>query len=149
MIRRHLTDIAAERVRLFRFAIVGGSGVVVNAGVFEGVYWLARSMDTSHQINLAAIFGFMVSFCTNFLLNNYWTWGDRSANAQMTFLSRLLAYFTVAGSALLVQLTVLNLLSDMMAPRWANIIGIGAGTIVNFTINHLWAFRSGEASTHE
>ena len=71
MIKRHLSEITAERMRLIRFAIVGGSGVLVNAGVFEAVFWLARGMETSHQINLAAVFGFMVSFCSNFLLNNY------------------------------------------------------------------------------
>ena len=149
MIKRHLADIARERARLIRFAVVGGSGVLVNAGVFEAVFWMAQGLQSTHQINLAALLGFFVSFCSNFLLNNYWTWADKNASARMCFMSRLLAYFTVAGSALLVQLVVLNTLSSFMEPRWANIVGIGAGTVVNFSINHLWTFRSDRGPDHE
>ena len=144
MIRRQLMEIVKERIRLIRFAIVGGSGVLVNAGIFELSYALLETqVSESVRMNTSALLGFAVSFTTNFLANNFWTWGDRQQEAQLTFSRRFAAYFAVAGSALIVQLVVLNLLSSLMEPRWANIIGIGAGTIVNFTINHLWTFRTG------
>ena len=148
MIRRQLIELAKERIRLMRFAVVGASGVLVNAGVFELSYaLLEHQVSESIRMNTSALFGFAVSFTTNFLANNFWTWGDRQEEAQLSFSKRFAAYFAVAGSALVVQLAVLNLLSSAMEPRWANILGIGAGTIVNFTINHLWTFRAGSVSS--
>ena len=138
---RQLSTLVAERMRFIRFAVVGGSGVIVNMVFFEALLWLLQPMVSEMiRVNAAAVGGFAISFCSNFLLNHYWTWGDRTRESGIPVRQRFLSYFAVASSALLVQITVLNLLSDLITPRFANVLGIGAGTIINFAVNHFWTF---------
>lgn len=145
MIHRHLQTLLQKEQRVVRFALVGGSGVIVNMALFEGAIALGEGQFRGDiLVNLAAIVGFTFSCFSNFLFNNFWTWGDRRDAAQMPFFRRMLAYYTVAGSALLVQLFALNLFRAEIGPFWANLVGIGAGTIVNFVINHFWTFRNKE-----
>ena len=138
---RQLSSLLAERIRFIRFALVGGSGVLVNILIFEVLLWVLEGISSRFlQVNMAAIGGFALSFCSNFILNHYWTWGDRTQDSGVPVSKRFLSYFTVACSALLVQIVVLNILSEALLPRYANILGIGAGTVINFAVNHFWTF---------
>ena len=70
IIRRvHLgTREPANWVQLFHFAVVGGSGYVVNLIVFS---LLTGLTDVNHL--LAAVGAFVVAVTNNFLLNRHWT----------------------------------------------------------------------------
>ena len=146
----------SQTTRLLRFCAVGGSGVVVNMVVFSGVLaalpeatpaWLAH--------NTAAVLGFGVSCLGNFILNDFGTWGDRRQSSEMGLVRRIASYFLVAIGALVIQLLVLNATTGVLeqslpaqhaswGPYLANLFGIGAGTVVNFVLNHLWTFRKRE-----
>jgi len=135
-----------DRVRFIRFCAVGASGVVVNLGVFTlfQVVLLANLVpgdDT--RFLLANVSGVAVSIFTNFLLNDFWTWGDREKRGHAHFWSRLSKFYVVSSAAAAVQVGVAWLVRSQfgMMDQLAVLIGIGVATVINFTANHFWTFR--------
>lgn len=138
-----------------KFAIVGGSGVVVNMAIFHLCYHLVfvgMSMTPRHSLSNAV--GVLVSIFTNFLLNDSWTWGDRIKGQRRQWFKRLGKYYLMCAAAGLVQLGVahvantylldsmnLRLLGFDLAPSLAVGLGIVAGIAINFPVSHLWAFK--------
>ena len=89
---------------------------------------------------LSSALGIVVSVFTNFVLNDLWTWGDRSKGS---WFSRLARYYLVSTLAGLLQFGCamgLRFLLDLNL-YLAQIAGIGLGTVVNYVANNLWTFR--------
>lgn len=136
--------------RLIKFGIVGGSGVLVNMGIF---YILNEFFLIDYSIS--GIIAIELSIINNFSWNHLWTWRDRKTEKTKTvvllgfssrwnsFLLRLVKYHMVAGISGLVNYGVLRLLVDGLV--WnkylSNLIGIGMAMAINFIINHKWTFR--------
>ena len=124
--------------RLIKFGIVGGSGVIVNQGVFMLLSLTTLGVATRSPI---AIFTAMTS---NFLLNNFWTWNDRSTSRKRDFSLRYLKFFISSGATALL-FNYLPLLYMVNKLSWneniSNIIGIGVASIANYFISHFWTFR--------
>lgn len=147
---------AASLLRLARFAVVGGSGVLVNVVVFQAVLFLLRGVveATATAIPFANMAGIAVSIFTNFLLNDGWTWGDRLKGDRGQWWMRLARYYVSASLAAGVQLLVTSLshawlwaglLPDWnglaVAPNVALLTGIACGMGINFYAAHKWAFK--------
>jgi len=80
--------------RFVRFGIVGGSGVLVNLGIYA---LLTRFLDLGQTLTgLYACYAFSVeiSIITNFLLNDFWTFADRRGKAG--FWTRALRFHLVS-----------------------------------------------------
>lgn len=148
--------------RLVKFGVVGGSGVVVNLGVFWIFFTLlsgsALEEGTRHTLSNGA--GVLVSIFTNFLLNDSWTWGDRIKGERQDWLKRLVRYYISCSMAAGIQILTahlaysmlladlkLALLGHELGPSLAVLIGIACGIAINFPISHLWAFK--DAKTRE
>ena len=118
---------------LGKFSLVGISGIFVNQGlltVFVSVF--------SWDVSLAGIVAIELSILSNFFLNNFWTWKDKR---ESSFFSRLWRYHAVTLiSGGLNYLILIGLTYFGLYYFYANLIGIGAGTIVNFIFNHYWTF---------
>ncbi len=119
-----------------KFAIVGGSGVIVNMGL---LYVLTRFLSV--RLEIASPIAIWISILTNFSLNNLWTFKKR--DTEITFWSRLFRYHLVSGLAGVVNYLVLLLFVNLlgMNDMISNLIGIGIGTIINFTLNSFWTWR--------
>ena len=166
-----------EQRRLVKFMVVGGSGALVNllavfaataampADLFNGLRDLLASLFSFQALTCVGVrdivvylIGIVISIFTNFLLNNYWTWGDRvRANPGGGFLPRLAMFYLVSSVAASVQLAVSSLLSPQMrATEFFNMqiwgdyrfyhiaapsIGILAGLVINYVANNIWTFR--------
>ncbi len=143
-------------LRLTRFAIVGGSGVVINLVIFQLLLLALEptGMPTSTAIPIANAGGILVSIFTNFLLNDTWTWGDRIKGGRKEWVRRVGRYYVSASFAAAVQLIVTSvshahfweaLVSDWhgiaLAPNAALLTGIACGMGINFIISHKWAFK--------
>ena len=138
IIRRvHLgTREPANWVQLFHFAVVGGTGYVVNLVVFS---LLTGLTDLNHL--LAAVGAFVVAVTNNFMLNRHWTFRHQgSAEAHAGF--QAARFFTVSLVGLAVNLVVLELLiSAAGLPELASqAIAVAVATPVNFIGNKLWTF---------
>jgi len=166
-----------EQRRLVKFLMVGGSGVPVNlvtvfiatalmpAAVFSGLRSLLADMFSFPELTSVGVrdivvylIGIVVSIFTNFLLNNYWTWGDRvRANPGGGFVSRLAKFYLVSSIAASVQLAVSSVLSPQMRATvifnfqiWGDYrlyhiaapsAGILVGLVINYVANNIWTFR--------
>lgn len=124
-----------------KFAIVGGSGVLVNMGL---LYLLTRIF--SLRLEIASAIAIEVSILSNFTLNDHWTFKKRSV--QRPFWTRILRYHLVTGLAGLVNYLVLLLLVNKFGLHdlLSNLIGIAIGTIINYSLNSLWTWGGRSSS---
>jgi dolichol-phosphate mannosyltransferase len=132
--------VQTEKLEEFlKFAVVGGSGVIVNMGCF---FLLTRYAGL--KIEYASPIAIEVSILTNFFLNNIWTF--RKRNTKVRFASRIFRYHLVTGLAGIVNYGILLLLAKVFGINdlIANLIGIIIGTFINFFLNSLWTWRINE-----
>ena len=131
------TGISRDRlVEFIKFAIVGGSGVLVNMGLF---FVLTRWIQL--KIAWASPIAIEVSILSNFLLNNIWTF--RKRDTYVSFLPRVLRYHLVTGLAGIINYLTLLLLVRFagMSDLLANLIGIVIGMFINFFLNSRWTWK--------
>jgi dolichol-phosphate mannosyltransferase len=119
-----------------KFAIVGGSGVLVNMGL---LFILTRFLSV--RLEIASPIAIEVSILSNFTLNNLWTFKKR--NTHVPFWTRLFRYHLVTGLAGIVNYLVLLLLVNNFGLHdlLSNLIGILIGTIITYSLNSLWTWR--------
>jgi dolichol-phosphate mannosyltransferase len=132
--RIHLgTRKPANWLQLFKFAVVGGSGYVVNLIVFA---LLAEAAGLHHIA--AALGAFCVAVTNNFLWNRMWTFDAREGHAGF----QAARFFAVSIGGLAFNLVVLELLvsSAQVAEVPAQAIAVALSMPVNFIGNKLWTF---------
>ena len=123
----------ANWVQLGKFALVGGSGYVINLGVFT---LLADRLAVAHTI--AAVLAFVVAVVNNFLWNRYWTFRPDAGPAGF----QAIRFFVVSIASLGLNLAVLELLwrAGTTTPILAQAIAVAVATPFNFLGNKLWTF---------
>jgi dolichol-phosphate mannosyltransferase len=143
-----LPTAASPVVRFVKFGIVGGSGVVVNAGLFY-VFTTYAAFD--HKV--ASVIAIECAIINNFFWNYFWTWKDRKTESKRSFFFMLLKFNLSSGLiAFVVNWGLLVLLTDLLHVNYhipisqvsnafiSNLIGIGCGTMVNFFLSHYLVF---------
>lgn len=102
---------------------------------------------------LALVAGILVSIFTNFLINDAWTWGDRSKTSS--WLARCRTFYVTNGLAAGLQLAVAWALVTFavfhsvvfgfdLTPwsvRLASLSAIAIATPLNYVVNNVWTFR--------
>ena len=142
---------AGEFNRFLRFAAVGGSGVIVNeVFVWVGLSLFSTLPSETLRDSLAVALGIVVSIITNFVLNDFWTWGDRPKLGVAHWFRRMGQYFLIATFAGVVQWAVTFSLHTWVF-NWhlliTNCFGIAAAIVINYQLNNRWTFR--ESSPNE
>src|SRR5260221_7563852 len=117
---------------LVRFWVVGGSGFVINVGLF----WLAYR-DLPYMV--AFVIAFAVAATNNFIWNRVWTFKIEHGVPHVQY-ARFLA---VSLGALAIDLVALALLVEVGGVRKpiAAAIAIVVATPISFLGNKLWSFR--------
>jgi len=121
--------------QLVRFAVVGGSGFVVNLVVFT---LLVHGAGQDYR--LANVLAYLVAVTNNFALNRLWTFRHDAAGGHAGF--QALRFFAVSVAAQLVSLGILEVLvAGADAPKLgAQAVAVAAATPLNFLGNKLWSF---------
>ncbi|MFA5944363.1 MAG: GtrA family protein [Candidatus Thermoplasmatota archaeon] len=125
--------------RFLRFALVGASGVVVNALL------LLLLVERLHQpVLLASLLSIEVSTLSNWFLNRSWTWKDRAGGW-----ASLGRYHAVAVGGMAIQWTVLAVAVHAMDLHYllGSLLGVGAATAWNFLGNDRLAFALQDGPT--
>jgi putative flippase GtrA len=119
--------------QLLKFGLVGGSGYIINLGVFA---ILAGNLGIGHAA--AAVGAFAVAVCNNFLWNRYWTFGPGEGRASF----QAARFFIVSLAALLINLGLLELLvaEAHLGQLAAQAIAVATAMPFNFLGNKLWTF---------
>ena len=121
--------------QLLKFGIVGGSGYLINLGVFA---LLTGSFEVHHLA--AAVAAFCVAVSNNFLWNRHWTFGPGEDHPAF----QAARFFAVSVAALLVNLAALEALvvGTSMGDLSAQAIAVAIAMPFNFLGNKLWTFAS-------
>lgn len=120
-------------LQLIKFSLVGGSGYVINLGVFT----LAVSALGLHHL-LGATIAFAVAVSNNFWWNRRWTFAARAERARF----QAPRFFAVSVAAFLVQAATLHALvtSGGIAEVVGQAVSVAAATPLNFVGNKMWSF---------
>lgn len=169
LVRRHHVG------EMVRFALVGGSGVLVNLAVVvllnkvtpmhaESVFLPLRpTYFNVRWFHVFAALAFVVANLWNFELNRVWTFraGERAER------SRFGRFFTIGVATLVVQLFLMTALLHPFSPLelptsafdgstglrtrsyWAQLISVICVTPLSFLLNRLWTFGQRGADDDE
>lgn len=129
--------------RLIKFAIVGGSGIIVNLGIFTLTKnFLYPSFGRTNLTLLASsLAGDELSIIYNFLLNHYWTFRDSISKDHI--LKKLVKFHIVAVTSVIINNAILFILHTGFG-IWdvlAKFIGIIIAFIWNYLLNVKWTWR--------
>lgn len=128
---------SGELLRFIKFCVVGGSGVIVNLGV----YALLTRLLHLNEYGAQAI-SFEASVISNFLFNNFFTFADRQGNRTAS-IGKFFKFNLISLGGYLIQLGSLWLFYQVIG--WndilANAIGIIIATLWNYFLNTLWTWK--------
>tara|TARA_B100000214_G_scaffold288875_1_gene218453 strand:- start:563 stop:1690 length:1128 start_codon:yes stop_codon:yes gene_type:complete len=119
-----------------KYSLVGMSGVFVNLGLYT---LLTRYYEVSEL--LAPLISIESALISNFILNNFWTFGKRTTQSRIRV--RFLKFHLASGFSALINYAVfLTLfLVFQLYDILANLIGIALAAIVNYLINSNWTWK--------
>jgi len=117
-----------------KFAIVGGSGIVVNMLVFL----ILTNYASIHHLVASAI-ATEIAILNNFTWNHIWTFRRRG---KMNILIRIAAFHGSRILGLIVTVAGLYVLSDLLGfpTNPSYLIAIGLGVIANFLTSDLFVW---------
>jgi dolichol-phosphate mannosyltransferase len=119
-----------------KYSLVGFSGVVINLGTYA---FLTRYYNFSEAI--APLLSIEAALISNFLLNNFWTFGSRSNQSRVRV--KFFKFHLVSGLGALINYVVFLLLFFVLEVHdiFANLIGIAFAAVVNYLINSNWTWK--------
>jgi dolichol-phosphate mannosyltransferase len=119
--------------QLLKFGLVGGSGYLINLGVFA-----LLTEDLSAQHSIAAVGAFCVAITSNFFWNRHWTFAAADGHAGF----QAARFLTVSVAGLLINLAVLEALvqGTSLGDLAAQAIAVAVAMPFNFIGNKLWTF---------
>ncbi len=128
-------------LRFLRFAIVGGSGVLVNMAAL----WLLH-IYFGFNLGRSSVLAITLAIVNNFLWNNFWTFG-----AQGVMTRRVVQFAAISLVGMAINVAVLHLLVALggwLAPALdpealvlpSNLVGILTATAWNFFANSRWTW---------
>jgi dolichol-phosphate mannosyltransferase len=118
----------------FKFAAVGVVGLVVDTGLFN-IFRIALPYGSS----ISAVFSGGVAMLTTFLLNNYWSFGDRKLEGANKKITGIVVYFVSSTVPIIVRSKIVEYFTAWFGDTFiisntAFFIGIVFGLIWNFTV---------------
>jgi putative flippase GtrA len=125
----------ANWLQLIRFGLVGGTGFVVNVGVYA-LCVHALAID----YRLAFVFAWMVAVTNNFLLNRHWTF--QAAEGSMRFQAVRFVLISLLAAVFGFLLLTLFVEDFGLAKVPAEALAVAASTPLNFLGNKLWSFSN-------
>lgn len=129
---------AKQAQRLLKFGLVGTWGFVVNMFF---LWFLTEKAEVYYLVSSVA--AIEISLLNNYVLNDLWTWHDRGKEGKREYFKRMLQYHVTASAAMLTNLCVLWILTEIFHIYYlaSNIFGILCGAALNFFLNDRWTFK--------
>jgi len=129
---------SGELLRIFKFILVGTSGVIVNLFI---LWFLTTHLGIPYYIS--AIISIELSIISNFLLNNYFTFADRRSPKQDAFFGKMskFNFNCIVGAS--IQYVIMIILTSIFKIHYllSNLIGIGSAFIWNYLLSNLWVWK--------
>ena len=119
-------------IQFLKYSFVGLFGIAVNqAGLWCSIQYLR--LPSEHSL----IVGIQLSIITNFFLNNYWTFSNKSLLGFLPLLRGLIKFNTICLMGAIINYSVALFLETRFAISiyWGNLVGIMMSTIWNYIVN--------------
>jgi putative flippase GtrA len=134
-------------VQLTRFGLVGLVGLVIDVAVFNALIFTVLSAESLHEGPLIAkIISTSLAIVANWLGNRHWTFrAVRRAQwwrEGLEFAAASLVGMGVSLGCLWVSHYALGFTSPLADNIATNVVGLGLGTAVRFTLYRLWVFKN-------
>jgi len=126
--------------RIIKFGTVGVSGIFVNSAILVFFTEIVRI-----DYRFSSITAIEISILNNFLWNSVWTWKDQNVTDSGSVFLRLLKFhLSCIFTAFFINYGLLILLTELFNVPYmiSNLIGIAAGSAVNFLTSHFWVFQN-------
>ena len=123
--------------RLWRFFVVGA----LAAGLQTALLWTFVEVGQIYYV-LAAIVAIEITILSQYVLNNAWTFSDRSNDGIQPFLGGLLRTNLVRGTAIPLQTGLLFLLVDTVGLMYlgANAVAILLSGFYRYALDARWTW---------
>ena len=120
--------------KLFKFGVVGASGVVVDFGVT----WLLKEQIRLNKY-IANSMGFACAVLSNYLLNRVWTFESHDPNVAVQFGK----FLVIALIGLLLNNGMIYLLTERRGMKFypAKLLATGVVMLWNFWANYTFTFH--------
>jgi len=132
---KNLFSYKKSLIQFFKFCIVGTIGTLVSLSV---LYGLTEFLGFYYLVS--AVFAFVISLTSNFVLNKFWTFKGRSKDKTLV---QYWKFFVVNIVALVVNLFFLYIFVEYFGIWYvlAQFLAICVAMIVNFLGSKFWTFK--------
>ena len=141
---RHVVTLTASNpadARLWKFLMVGATGVLLNIAAF----WVLSQRLGAHYLAAGVVAGLLATG-SNYILNSAFTWADRPPGSVSTFLSRMGRYYVATWAGFLLYLALLWGFTHLgVVPMISNLLAVGIGGLVNYLMHNVWTWRQLDA----
>ena len=132
--------------QLWKFALVGGVGFVLDVAVFNGLRLTVLSNERLHEAPLLAkAASTLVAIAANWVGNRFWTFGPhrstRSALEAVEFVAVSVLGMLVGIGCLWLSHYVLGFDSVLADNIASNVVGLLLGSAVRFTLYRHWVYH--------
>ena len=126
--------------RLWRFFVVG----VLAAGLQSALLWTFVEVGDLYYV-LAAVVAIEITILSQYVLNNAWTFDDRSNDGTRAFLGGLLRTNVVRGTAIPIQTGLLFVFVDALGVMYlvANVVAIFLSGFYRYFLDARWTWGEG------
>lgn len=118
---------------IFKFAVVGGTGFVINASILA----VLSSQKFGVEPGNASAIGAEVAIVSNFILNNFWTFSERQVKEIGAILKKFVQFNIASLGAVLIQKVVVGFgtayTSDSLKFVWF-VVAVAIGMVLNYII---------------
>ena len=125
----------------FKFSMVGTTGAIVDLGLLNFLHYFVWRDAWSIMLYPAVAISFSAAVLNNYTWNILWTYShqDHSDQHHIT----LSKFFVVSVIGLLINLTIVYLMTDVLRFYWliGKLVAMGIVLFWNFTANRLWTFN--------
>jgi len=123
--------------RLWRFFVVGA----LAAGLQSALLWTFVEVGELYYV-LAAVVAIEITILSQYVVNNAWTFRDRSNDGVRPFLGGLLRTNLVRGSAIPIQTGLLFVFVDALGLMYlaANLVAISVSGIYRYVLDARWTW---------
>lgn len=120
--------------RIFKFALVGGLGAVINSSF---LYLFTEYFGLFYLIS--SVLSIEIAIVMQFVLNDFWTFRDRRSRSVGVILIRLMKSNLWRTMGMAVNILVLYILTEFFGVYY--IISNFAGILCAFTFNYIFESR--------
>lgn len=123
--------------RLWRFCVVGA----LAAGLQSVLLWTFVEVGEIYYV-IAAVVAIEITILSQYVVNNAWTFSDRSNDGLRPFLGGLFRTNLVRGSAIPIQTGLLFVFVDTLGLMYllANLVAIALSGIYRYVLDARWTW---------